>query len=180
MKSHLNLLPKSSRNYQYVKTSLIAWGLITIVAGSAMVIGIQREKSRVSQTSQELTMLRQKLVPVKHVANEIAKLESEIANRGTESNFDCRALESHPTVALLGTIGQSATSEICVRSLNQFRTGGQFKLLVTGIGVNNSAIALFAAGLERSGKFHEVNLKSTVEEMIAGKSAQRYEIECTY
>jgi len=190
MKKSLNLIPRKRKTTGHIKRSLLVWASALIVGAFGIgshLISLNRnaiaQQEKVFAAEQEFKHFRTMQTNIEHLRERV-----DFINLLAMTSE--RIAAPQPALTLLATISQAAskTSNLSVRKMDLKRLPSDdpeqvhdgFELVLTGVAENNLEVAKFAANLGKSGRFLQVELKSTKETVLAGKPVQAYELECSY
>jgi Tfp pilus assembly protein PilN len=198
VKTHLNLLPQSYRRRRLIRRRVWQWSAI----GSLWLLaagGVYGMKSRQLEKQQaQRTALEMEYAPVEKQAAEIAAIRSQIEQLQQREGLTLKLADEQPVLAVLGVVSRAASScngDVCVQRLSLTRvvpaqqaTGNadasaapsHRALTLTGIGVDNLAVARFAASLGDAEVFETVNLKSAWQQTRGDAMARSYLVECAF
>ena len=191
MKHHLNLLPESSRRREHLRGTLKFWSAATVIVVIGLVFLAIKQWNMVEISDQKLQAVSRKFEPTRRLQAEWVRhqkrLEEVQAMR--ERTYDIE--RRHPFSTLLALLSHAVAeteNRVCIVSLtlsstpanNSMSIHSDTRVVLKGIGIDNSVIADFTNHLETSGLFHSVDLNATHLEEINEYQARQFEIVFTY
>ena len=205
MRRHLNLLPWNLRCRLLLRQRLRQWaiGWALLALGVAMLFGWKWHGLSAAQENLSVWQRRAATIQVIDVKNE--KLRRQIAGLTARLSKYGHLESEQIGFQLLATISQSSSlgaGNIQVRKLTFNHTqvaeavvvkdaapGAAKtapvmrevrKLILSGVAVNNLAVAQFVSSLRDSGAFQAVDLKSSQGNKVADTGARTYQVECSF
>jgi Fimbrial assembly protein (PilN) len=196
MRTMLNLLPRTYRRQQLIRKRAIQWcSLITVVLISAWTWHwFERREDRA--LIQQLEVLEREQAPTHIMLKQLVEMRSKLEELQQQETV-ARELEyQRSALALLGVISKAAqTTEGRLRVTKFELTGFQdirqaeapgsqeqanAGLLLSGVSLDNSAVAELFESLQDSGIFRRVELLATKERQGAEVSFRDYQVRCEF
>ena len=201
MKTHLNLLPWSYRRGRLLRRRLIqwsaAWTLASLVCG-----GIWWTGYRSYLAAQDAVRWRtEQYEPVEIMRGEIEQLRADIEELSDRETLVGQLAEERPPLTVMGLVSRSArgcdgrvhverillnrdgsAGRLGAKAANTPAThaGGDSMLTIHGLGLDHAAVSKFVVQLSRSGAFDHVELKSSLQKIMAGDTLRGFIVECQF
>ncbi|MCA9051766.1 MAG: PilN domain-containing protein [Planctomycetaceae bacterium] len=204
----VDLLPASVRQRRYLLTSLRWWSIVWtfVLLGTFYVcLNCGRELQNLQETA---SRLQAEAAPVKTVDERNQVLQQEIMQIRERESWLTES-DSSQTLQLVGIISHAAAQNhgrISVRKLSLFSferplpgfetenrsrskskkkseplpTETRMQLDLTGIAIDDVAVASFVSSLRDSGVFESVDLQSSLSQQFNGQDTREYSVSCVY
>jgi hypothetical protein len=205
MKNHINLLPFEFRRRQLIRARV---GQSCVVAGSAVIaIAVVLWSQHVSLRALrgEATRLDLQCEPLRQTTLENSRIEQRVQELTNRQSLLSEIESTQKTLSLIGIVSRSARrggSRVQVRqfSVQRIRSVSnnppaasikedvksendaqhpQMKLTLSGVAMDDLAVAKFVVALREDGVFNVVELKSSLEGGAGDHMFRQYQIECT-
>ena len=192
MTTHLNLLPMKFRRGQIARRRLRQWCMVWLACGALMSSVGWARWNRSRQLNDRLMTLEEEFAPVRRMQDELRRLRRELEEVKRREALVLELAERQPMLTLFGLMSRAAAEcggNVAVlevtfhRTMEAGATGEEESpgvLVLEGVGVDNLAIARFAAAFRSSDLFREVHLKSTQEVVMNTNPAKAYHLECKF
>jgi len=184
MKTSVNLMTDQARRDQLLRDARHFWGRVLLLTGGVLVLVGSVEWWQGRTTSARLRALEARYEPVQALQNDCARMEKQIQSMRSAQQLTLRLVDTRPTVTLLGALSAAAAAtdgQVYVRQLElaQPRGDGEQRIAaVSGIGIDNAAIATFTDALRTSRLFTDVMLSSSDRNQVEEANARSFRIEC--
>lgn len=173
---HINLLPvKAAQKKERLKGQLFAALAVIVVtvvlcamAYLQMLRWVSAAKDSVSQKKQEIARLDKTIEEVK----EFEKRQADL--RGKLDVLDKLEKSRSGPVLLLDELYRAMPEQIWLTSLKE----GAGKVVISGVSMNEEAVAVFMHNLEMSNQFANIVLKEIMLVTSEGAKSHKFEINC--
>ncbi len=196
MRTMINILPASYRRQQMVRNRSMQWVTIVAVVLSTGWGWHWFEMREQAQLSQQLEVLTREHAPTRTMLKQVVDMRRRLKELEQQEAV-ARELETQRNgLALLGVIGDAAQKtkgrlRVVKLELSNFQNvGGGEKtgapapapggLLLSGVSLDNPAVAELLDGLQHSGMFSHVELLKLKERDGTGVSLRDYEVRCEF
>lgn len=196
MKSMINLLPMSFRRRQMARKRTIQWMIVicvVLVAGWASHWVELREQAALAQ---ELEVLSREHRPTQAMLKQLMKMRHRLVTL-QEQEAIARELESQRSaLTILGIVSRTAAAtkgrlRVTQLELTNLQTtslsaeagpqgGPASGLALTGVALDNPAVAEMLDALQDSGLFGRVELQMMREREDGGGSLRDYQVKCEF
>jgi Tfp pilus assembly protein PilN len=194
MRTAINLLPQSFRRQQILRRRLVQWASIisvVLVAGWSWHWCEMREDR---QLTQQLETLSREHAPTQAMLKELVGMRKQLKELEQQETvakeLDCQ----RNALTLLAVISDSAQKtkgrlRVTKFAISNFQStqGGADSgaaqaagLAVSGVSLDNPAVAELLEGLQNSGVFRKVELQALKEREDKAAALQDYEIKCEF
>ncbi len=187
MKTHLNLLPMSYRRGQLIRRRLKLWCALWLVAIGGTVLLGWTQWSQYQADATKLASLRVRYQPLAVMKRDVASLREKIGALQRRESLALSLADERSMLGLLGLLSQASQScdgRISIGRLSLIRSGDSKSatsvLTLSGVAVDDIAVAQFASVLREANAFADVDLKSTGSTTVSGLEARAYSMECTF
>lgn len=195
MRSMINLLPMSYRREQLLRIRVLQWATITC---TVLAIGwfwhwVERHEARV--LAQELQLLEREHVPHRTMLKQLIQMRDQLNDLQHQETV-ARELEYHRNaLTLLGVISDAVQARKGRVRMTKLELTGFQKIVsgeptdeksdpqgltVSGVSLDNPAVAEMIVGLTNSGIFSRVELLQLKERNEADVSLRDFEVRCTF
>jgi hypothetical protein len=184
MKQHLNLIPLQYRRKQMIRSLLRTWATIYGLAMLGFVIAGWWAWNQNSEQRIELTAKNLQYAPIQRLQDETLVLDEETVFLQEQEELLLELSQTHSMLSLLGQLSKASVNCGKLVSINDLSLSTKPKqssqIKISGIGVNDVAIAQFVAELRDSQMFGNVKLTSSGTTKVGNKSSKAYTLECTF
>jgi hypothetical protein len=196
MKTMINLLPRSLRRQQIVRRRLLQWSCVVcaVLVGGWTTHWFGRSAQR--SLAQKFEVLSREHQPTQLMLQQLVDMRRELQELQQQEAIAIELEQQRNAMTLLGVISQTAKStngrlQVTELELTNFqsRTGADGTspadgepgaLLISGVSLDNSAVAELMGGLQDSAIFSRVELLALKERPDAEHSLRDYEIRCDF
>jgi hypothetical protein len=189
---HLNMLPIQYRRRQVLNLRLRQWSLVW---GAALAMALALgwfQCSDCRRMSSDLELLEAKYNRVKDVQTRFETAQAELQELEQRESLVLELSQRRPMLSLLGILSRAARQcggNVSVTHINwnadrhdapaDAQDELQPLLTLQGVGLSNLYVAQFVSALKDNEILCDVTLKSTEKQVINGKVAHGYHMECT-
>lgn len=196
MKNSINLLPRSFRRQQMIRKRLRQWSVIlsfVFLAGGAAHWHRQQESKALSL---ELELLTREHRPTQTILRQLMDMRKLLEELERQQQIAQELERQRNALSLLGAVSQSAMRtkgrlRVTKLDLTGFqnasspnetaRTANQpARMVLTGVSLDNEAVGELLDGLQNSGIFSQVELRSLKERQENATSLRDYEVWCEF
>ncbi|HEY4259975.1 MAG TPA: PilN domain-containing protein [Schlesneria sp.] len=192
MRTAINLLPQSFRRQQIVRKRLVQW---TTIISAVLLTGwgwhwYEMREDR--QLTQQLETLSREHAPTQAMLKQLMEMRQQLKELEQQETvakeLDCQ----RNALTLLGVISDSAQKSKGRLRVTKFEIsnfqGGQSSsdgtktpgLSVSGVSLDNPAVAELLDGLQKSGVFRKVELLTLKEREDKESALRDYEVRCEF
>jgi hypothetical protein len=200
MKTMVNLLPKSFRRQQLARKRAIQWGAALSVALLGSMASHWSDLREQHALAQELEVLSREYQPTQTMLKQLVEMRQRLDNLQRQEAV-ARELEyQRNPLALLGVISQTAQKangrlRVTKVDLTDFQKpermagavagagtsdGRSSGVVVSGVSLDNPAVADLLDGLQNSGLFGQVELLKMKEREGSSTKLSDYEVRCEF
>lgn len=195
MRTMINLLPQSFRRQQIFRRRLIQWTSIISVALATGWVWHWYEMREERQLVQQLDTLTREHAPTQTMLKQLMEMRQQLVElehqETVAKELDCQ----RNALTLLGVVSEAAQKtkgrlRVTKLELNNFQgaqtTGAVATatkppgLLLTGVSLDNPAVAELLDGLQKSTVFSRVELMMLKEREDKDASLRDYEVRCEF
>lgn len=196
MRQEVNLFPQDHCRWQVARRRLLQWGAVWIAAFFLVSIIYWIRCNGQESSHAQLMALESEYAPIKKLQTEVATTRALIEDLQKRESLALELADEQPLLALVGILSRAARDcdgEVCIQHLSLVRKVATNKaengseppashklLILKGLGVNNLAVARFAASLRESRVFKAVELESTGAPIRGEDTSRSYQLECTF
>jgi Tfp pilus assembly protein PilN len=196
MKTRINLLPMSFRRQQMARRRAIQWMVVlcaVLLGGWASHWFELREQTVLAE---QLEVLSREHRPTQSMLKQLMKMRHRLVALQEQETI-ARELENQRSpLTILGVVSQTAGAtkgrlRVTQLELSNFQVPGAApgavlpgahvsNLSLTGVALDNPAVAELLDGLQDSGLFGRVELKSMKEREGGGGTLRDYQVQCEF
>ena len=187
MKTYLNLMPMRYRRGQLIRRRLKQWSVLWLLAAGCTVLLGWTQWSQYQAGAAELESLRIRYEPLEAMKGDVAVLQEKIDALQRRESLALSLADERSMLGLVGLLSQARKAcdgRISIGRLGLNRSGNSQSatsvLTLTGVAVDDIAVARFARALHEADAFTSVDLKSTGIATVGETEARTYTIECTF
>ncbi|MDA1054760.1 MAG: hypothetical protein O3C40_30400 [Planctomycetota bacterium] len=187
MKTHLNLMPMRYRRGQLIRRRLKQWSVWWLLAAGCTVLLGWTQWSQYQAGAAKLASLRVHYEPLEAMKEDVSGLQEKI---GALQRRESLALSLADERSMLGLVGllsqarQACDGRVSIGSLSLNRSGesqsAMSVLTLSGVAVDDLAVARFTTALREAKAFIGIDLKSTGNATVGDMPARTYTMECTF
>lgn len=196
MKTMINILPASYRRQQVVRKRVVQWTTIISVVLVSGWVWHWHEMQEDKHLSQQLEVLSRENAPTQTMLKQLVAMRQELQELEQQETVAKELETQRNALTLFGVISKTAQKtkgrlRVTKLELTNFQNAGKLEgastaappaggLLLTGISLDNPAVAELLDGLQHSGLFSRVDLKTLKEREDKDMSLRDYEVICEF
>ena len=196
MRTMINILPASYRRQQLVRNRSIQWGTIIAVVLSTGWGWHWIEMREQEQMSQQLEVLTREHAPTRTMLKQVVDMRRQLKELEQQEAVAKELETQRNGLTLFGVISDTAQKtkgrlRVTKMELNNFQNVGGIEkagtsalapggVLLSGVSLDNPAVAELLDGLQHSGMFSHVELLKLKEREGKGVSLRDYEVRCEF
>lgn len=187
MKTHLNLLPMRYRRGQLIRRRLKQWCALWVLAGVASVLLGWTQWAQYQAGAAKLTSLKIRYEPIEAMKGEVVGLQEKIDALQRRESLALSLADERSMLGLVGLLSdarQACEGRISIGHLSLQRQGDSQSatsvLTLSGVALDDIAVARFTSALREAKAFVGVDLKSTGSTTVGAIEARTYTMECTF
>lgn len=172
---------------QTVMSGLKTWMIVYLISGLVLFAAAWRSWNQNSKQRIALNAAQLQYAPLERLEQELVQIRSETDSMQKRERLVLELSENRSMVALLGRLSIVANDCHGKININDFLLTAESnqdetytKLTLSGVGVNDVAIAQFVAELRDCEMFTTVQLTSSGTSKTGEKLAKVYALECTF
>lgn len=196
MRTTINILPASYRRQQVLRNRCVQWTTIiavVLVTGSGWHWIEMREHT---QLSQQLDVLSREHAPTQTMLKQVVEMRRQLKELQEQETVAKELETQRNALTLLGVISDTAQKtkgrlRVTKLELNNFQNAGKAEksggaspppggLFLSGVSLDNPAVAELLDGLQHSGIFSHVELLKLKERDDKSLSLRDYEVRCEF
>ena len=191
MNEHLNLIPKTELTRARVRQSINFWLLAAFVTAIGLVAMSLNHRRVLNLTTQRLDALEREFEPVRNLQALLVQYRTRLEeiDRIRSQTYDVD--QRRPMITLMAALSRATAdaeqritiSELDLQSYpspDPMSVNPCYRLVIQGIGIDNSSVAEFASSLQQSKLFSSVDLHETTSTRLYGLEVRQFELECTF
>ncbi|QDU40141.1 hypothetical protein Mal4_44960 [Maioricimonas rarisocia] len=201
--NHMNLLPLPLQKKLLIRRRLTQWGIVWGVCGVTALVVALVWSNRHSDSKATLAVLTDQVTPVRKLEAEneqmLEQINDIVARQSLLGDLD----SAERPLTLVGIVSHSAASTKSRLQVQRFtmhrqeitptdakatpgntakkpETIVQTTLELSGVALDDLAVARFISALRETGVFVRVELKSSLSTQVADNPAKEYLVRCTF
>ncbi|MBC8356457.1 MAG: hypothetical protein H8E66_31135 [Planctomycetes bacterium] len=187
MKTHLNLMPMRYRRGQLIRCRLKQWSALWLLAACGTVLLGWTQWSQYKAGAAKLDSLRIRYEPIDAMKHDITGIQMTIDALQRRESLALSLADERSMLGLVGVLSQARKScdgRISIGQLTLDRRGrtrsAMSVMTLSGVAVDDIAVARFTRALREANAFAGVDLKSTGKTTIGEIEGRTYTMECTF
>jgi Tfp pilus assembly protein PilN len=196
MKTMVNLLPMSFRRQQIVRLRVIQWTLVICAVLATGGIWHWYERLESVELARRLESLQREHAPARLMLKQLEDMRKQLDELHQQESVAQELEHQRNALTLLGVISDTANAtqgrvRVTKLELTDFQNmrvpqpgssanAGTSGLLVSGVSLDNPAVAELFDGLQDSGIFRRVELVVSKERMDGEVALRDYEMRCEF
>ncbi|MCA9118967.1 MAG: hypothetical protein H6822_16770 [Planctomycetaceae bacterium] len=187
MKSHLNLLPMGYRRGQLIQRRLKQWSVLWFLAAAATVLLGWTQWSQYQAGAAKLTALRIRYEPVAAMKTDVIALQEKIDALQRRESLALSLADERSMLGLVGLLSEARRAcdgRVSIAHLSMQRNEGDHAatsvMTLSGVAMDDLAVARFTNALREANAFVAVDLRSTGSTKVGEIEARTYTMECTF
>ena len=189
--THINLFSFATRRKQAIVSGLRLWSQVLAILLIFLTTATWATRSHTQHLERQQDQLQRKYEQERRVYQEAVLLKAQIEALRTREAITLELASDKSMLTILGIVSGAQTKgkgRLYVESLSiaprvEGSTQEQrddFVLAINGVGLDNLAIAQFAAALRDHSLFEQVELKSAGSVELGDRIVRSYRLECTF
>jgi hypothetical protein len=196
MKTMVNLLPMSFRRQQIVRLRVIQWTLVICAVLATGGVWHWYERLESVELARRLESLQREHAPARLMLKQLEDMRKQLDELHQQESVAQELEHQRNALTLLGVISDTANAtqgrvRVTKLELTDFQNmrvpqpgssanAGTSGLLVSGVSLDNPAVAELFDGLQDSGIFRRVELVVSKERMDGEVALRDYEMRCEF
>jgi hypothetical protein len=196
MKTMINLLPRSFRRQQVVRQRLIQWTAVACTVLATGAIWHWYERLENVELAQQLESLQREHAPARYMLEQLEDMRKQLDDLQQQESIATELEYQRNALTLLSVISDAAKStkgrvRVTTLELKDFQSiqalsspeaadSSNTGLLVSGVSLDNPAVAELFDGLQDSGIFRRVELVVSKERREGDLGLRDYQLRCEF
>jgi type IV pilus assembly PilN-like protein len=195
MRTMINILPATYRRQQMARNRAMQWVTIIVAVLGTGWCWHWIEMREQTQLTQQLDVLSREHAPTQTMLKQVVDMRRKLKELNEQETVAKELETQRNALTLLGVVSQTAAKSkgrlrITKLELNNFQNVGGVErsgaapapggLLLTGVSLDNPAVAELLDGLQHSGIFSRVELRKLKEQDNKSSALRDYEVRCEF
>lgn len=196
MKTMVNLLPSFFRRQQIVRQRVIQWCSIACLVMATGWLWHWHERLASVELSQQLESLQREHAPARLMLKQLEKMRKQLDELQQQESVAQELEHQRNALTLLGVISDTAkatkgrvrVAKLEIKDFQKMNAPNPAAaesdlssgLLVSGVSLDNPAVAELFDGLQDSGIFRRVELVESKERRVGDVALRDYEMRCEF